>query len=140
MDISAPQKLKWEDKYSVGVLEIDDQHKRMFAVINELLDAIDTGTTEEHLENIINSLVKYKIFHFATEENYFKKFNYEFTEEHTNKHREFNDKLAILQKKYPKYTVEFAFELIDFLEDWLINHLMVQDQKYKECFHSHGLK
>jgi hemerythrin len=133
-------KLVWEDKYSVGVVEIDNQHKRMFAVINELLDAINTGTTADHLGNIIESLVKYKIFHFETEEKYFRDFNYEEAEAHTAKHHEFNQKLTTLKEKHPEYTVEFAFELVDFLEDWLIDHLMVVDQKYKKCFAEHGLK
>jgi len=78
--------LEWEDKYSVGVVEIDDQHKRMFATINELLDSINNGTTEEHIGNIIESLVKYKIFHFETEEKYFKEFNYDGAEEHISRH------------------------------------------------------
>lgn len=134
------KKLEWNEKYSVGVVELDDQHKRMFATINELLESIDSGTTNEHIGSIIDSLVKYKIFHFATEEKYFKEFNYEGAEEHIVKHREFNDKLAVLVKKFPTPSVEFAFELIDFLEDWLLDHLLDTDQKYKECFHSHGLK
>lgn len=134
------KKLEWEQKYSVGVEELDNQHKLMFVTINELLDAINENKTEEHLGHIIESLVKYKTFHFATEEKYFKQFNYEESEEHILKHREFNEKLTALKEKYPSYTVEFAFELVDFLEDWLINHLMVEDQKYKECFTLNGLK
>ncbi len=124
----------------MGVVEIDNQHKRMFAVINELLDAINTSTTSEHLGHIIESLVKYKIFHFETEEKYFRDFNYERAAEHIQKHHEFNTKLTELKGKYPEPTIEFAFDLVDFLEDWLINHLMVVDQKYKKCFAEHGLK
>ncbi|MCX6793099.1 MAG: bacteriohemerythrin [Candidatus Falkowbacteria bacterium] len=136
----ATNKLEWEEIYSVGVEELDNQHKRMFVVINELLEAINTNTPKDHLGNIIESLVKYKIFHFSTEEKYFKEFNYDGAEEHIKKHQEFNDKLTALKEKYSDYSIEFAFELVDFLEDWLINHLLVVDQKYKECFSSHGLK
>ena len=133
------KKLEWDEKYSVGVKEIDDQHKRMFVVINELLDLISANTPEENLGIVIDGLIKYKIFHFSTEEKYFKEFNYDGAEEHIQKHKEFNDKLALMKKKYPTYTIEFAFELVDFLEDWLTDHLMVMDQKYKKCFHEHGL-
>ncbi len=112
----------------------------MFEVINELLDAINANNTEEHLGNIIESLIKYKMFHFTTEEKYFNDFNYEGKEDHIARHKEFNDKLIMMRAKYPTYSVEFAFELVDFLENWLINHLMVTDQKYVKCFHEHGLK
>ena len=134
------QKLLWENKYSVGVEEIDNQHKFMFTVINDLLDAIDTNSTNEHLAKIIESLVKYKIFHFETEEKYFKEFNFDGAEEHIAKHHEFNTKLSDLKEKYPEYNIEFAFALVDFLEDWLIDHLMVVDQQYVKCFKEHGLK
>jgi hemerythrin-like metal-binding protein len=134
------KKLEWDEKYSVGVEEIDNQHKKMFATINELLDAIEKRSTNEQLEHIIESLVQYKKFHFETEEKYFKEFNYDGAEDHINKHKDFNDKLISLREKYPDYSVEFAFELVDFLEDWLINHLMIIDQKYVKCFHEHGLK
>ena len=134
------KKLEWEERYSVGVEEIDNQHKHMFETINKLLDLISTNTPEENLGSVIDGLIKYKIFHFQTEEKYFKEFNYEGAEEHIQKHREFNDKLLALKAKYSNYTIEFAFELIDFLEDWLINHLLVVDHKYIKCFHEHGLK
>ena len=134
------KKLEWEDKYSVGVVEIDNQHKRMFAVINELLDSISNNDPEEHLTSIIEGLLQYKKFHFATEEKYFKEFNYEGTAEHVAKHLEFGKRLDDLKQKYPSNTIEFAFALADFLEDWLIDHLLVMDQKYKQCFKEHGLK
>ena len=134
------KKIEWEEKYSVGVEEIDNQHKKMFAAINELLDSLEASNTNEHIENIIKSLVEYKMFHFATEEKYFKEFNYDGAEDHIAKHHEFNEKLKALQEKYPVYEPAFAYELIDFLEDWLIDHLMVVDQQYVKCFHDHGLK
>ncbi|MCX6712073.1 MAG: bacteriohemerythrin [Candidatus Vogelbacteria bacterium] len=140
MAISDTKKLDWDDKYSVGVEEIDKQHKQMFVTINELLDIIHANKPIEHLQSVIDGLVAYKVFHFATEERYFKEFNYEETEDHMAKHREFNERLTALQAKYPTFSLEFAFELIDFLEDWLVDHLMTVDQKYVKCFHDHGLK
>ena len=75
-----------------------------------------------------------------TEEKYFKEFNYAGADEHIAKHKEFSENLAILQKKHEGDTLAFAFALVDFLEDWLINHLMTVDQQYKQCFKEHGLK
>lgn len=134
------KKLKWEDKYAVGVAEIDHQHKFMFAAINQLLDILSSQTKTENLKAVVKSIIEYKTAHFATEEKYFKKFNYSGAKEHIAKHREFNEKLTELQKKHPEYSIEFAFDLVDFLEDWLIDHLMIMDQKYRECFSSNGLK
>ena len=48
------KELIWDDKYSVGVKEIDDQHKNLFVVINELFRSIDSGITEEVIKKIIS--------------------------------------------------------------------------------------
>ena len=133
-------KLVWEDKYSVGVEEIDLQHKQLFAIINELLEAINIGVTEEKIKLIITSLVNYKKNHFATEENYFKKFNYEGAGAHIKEHEIFSAEIGELQNKYPQDLITFAFKLADYIEDWLIRHLMNEDQKYVKCFQEHGLK
>lgn len=138
MDIR--KKLEWDNKYSVGVEEIDNQHKLMFKTINELIDAVGTTPTKENIAAIIVQLVQYKKFHFATEEKYFIEFNYEKTAEHVAKHKLFNTRLDEIQKKCGDDIFELAFELVDFLEDWLIEHLMTADQEYKECFKAHGLK
>ena len=117
-------KLIWEEKYSVGVKLIDNQHKQMFDTINELIDLLYSVPTADQVSKIINDLVAYKKHHFKTEEDLFDKYHYEFKEEHIAKHREFTQKLDILVSQNKGETVLLAFGLIDFLEDWLINHLM----------------
>ena len=134
------KKLEWEEMYSVGVEEIDSQHKMMFKTINELVDVINTTPTNEKLQAIINQLVQYKKFHFATEEKYFVEFAYEKKDEHIAKHNEFNQKLTELEQKLGNNTLELAYELVDFLEDWLIGHLLTIDHEYIPCFKEHGLK
>jgi len=136
----ARAKLVWEPEYSVEVEEIDNQHKKLFVVINELIDVLDMNITDADLSKIIGELIEYKINHFATEEKYFKEFNYEGTIDHVAKHKIFNDKVEELQNKFKGDTLGFAFALVDFLEDWLISHLMTTDQQYKKCFKEHGLK
>lgn len=138
--MGTPKKLEWEEKYSVGVKLIDDQHKMMFGIINDLFEAINTAPTKEKLHGIIDQLVQYKRFHFATEERYFHEFNYEKTEDHIAKHNTFNERLNEIKTKYEDDSLPLAFELVDFLEDWLLNHLQTADQEYKECFKAHGLK
>lgn len=139
MNLKKP-KLEWEEKYSVGVSVIDSQHQMMFGIINELIEAIDTRTNEERLDKIIASIVQYKDLHFQTEEKYFKEFNYPEAPAHIAEHEGFKKKIAELKEKCSADKNEFAFQLVDFLEDWLIDHLMNVDQKYKACFTAHGLK
>lgn len=132
-------RLEWKDEFSVGVVEIDNQHKKMVEIINYLVDIIGRTPDEEEVKRIIGDIVKYKAEHFATEEKYFHQFNYEGTVEHEQRHREFNEQITLLQAKNEGDAIGFAFELVEFLEDWLIGHLLTMDKKYTQCFHEHGL-
>ena len=133
------KKLEWEEKYSVGVKLIDNQHRQMFDTINLLLGLLGGTPTKEEINEIISRLIEYKKIHFSTEEGYFKEFNYENAEDHTNKHREFNTSLEKLLSDNKNDLMALAFSLVDFLENWLISHLMYEDQKYVSCFRDHGL-
>jgi hemerythrin len=136
----AKSKLVWDDKYSVQVEQIDLQHKKMFDTINYLIDVVSISPKKEQLDTIIAGLVEYKKLHFATEEKYFEEFHYDGAEEHKIKHAQFSEHLDKIVKDSNGDSVILAFSLIDFLEDWLITHLMNDDQKYISCFKEHGLK
>jgi hemerythrin len=135
-----PHDFKWKKEYSVQVEEIDNQHKKLVEMIFELFTAINNQSTKEELGSILDNLIKYAGYHFSTEEKYFKKFNYENTTEHIEEHIKFAEKMIGLQKQYKNKEIEISFELIDFLEDWLLDHLITADQKYVECFKDNGLK
>ncbi len=132
--------LEWREEYSVGVRLIDEQHQNMFRMINDLVGSINAVPTTEQIAPILAGLVEYKQKHFATEEGYFRQFNFEGAEEHIAEHRKFNETLEQLKKKNEGDMIGLAFELVDFLEDWLINHLLNTDRKYIECFHANGLR
>jgi len=140
MSITESQKIVWEDEYSVGVKLIDDQHKMFFSIINELVEAINNKIDKETITGILEQLVQYKKFHFATEERYFKEFNYENTDDHMARHREFNAHLKKIKEKNDGDMLTLSFDLVDFIEDWFVKHILNIDQQYKECFRSHGLK
>lgn len=133
-------KLEWEDMYSVDVEQIDNQHKRLFEIINELAELLNINASKTDLNAIIDKLMEYKKFHFATEEKYFKDFDYEKTDEHISSHRSFDNKIKEIKVRCGDDFYLLGYELIDFLEDWLIGHLMTADQEYKACFKAHGLK
>jgi hemerythrin len=135
-----PTDFTWKEEYSVKVQEIDRQHKQIVRLIRELFDSINKGATKKILGDILDKLVKYSGFHFATEEKYFDLFNYEDKEHHVQEHRKFTEKVLDFQKKYLNHEIEISFELIDFLEDWLLDHIIEADQKYIKCFTEHGLK
>ncbi len=134
------KKLEWTPELSVNVQVLDNQHRYLIDIINKLIASLGQKQSKEVLSSVIGDLVLYKKTHFATEEKYFAEFNFEGTTEHIAAHRYFTEHLGELQKQYADDTVAFGFALVDFLEDWLIEHLMTMDRQYVKCFNEHGLK
>lgn len=134
------QKFVFEERYRLGITVIDEQHKVLFKILNDLNNVLSSTPSVETIDKIIDELIKYKTFHFQTEEGYFKEFNYEKADVHIIQHSQFRKKINVLRDKCSGDSIAFAFELMDFLEDWLIGHLMTADQEYVVYFRAHGLK
>lgn len=132
--------INWEPSMSVGVEEIDKQHKKLLDLINDLNESIKTGKTEEQLKDILKALKDFAITHFATEEKYFDKFNFKDAAKHKEEHQNFFKALDDFFEKHEQKGDVISFELVEFLIHWLETHLKDMDQKYVECFKANGLK
>ena len=132
--------ITWTDKYSVGVDEIDNQHKGLVKLINKLFDAMSDGNANNILSGIINDLTRYTQVHFATEEKYFAAFTYPESEVHIEEHQQFVNTVVKFKTQFEEGNIVLSFEVFKFLKSWLINHIQGSDKKYSECFIANGLK
>ena len=131
--------VQWTDDLSVGVKEIDEQHQIFLEILNDLCDTSCVLHSAPEITSILRQLSTYASFHFATEEKYFDKFGYELATEHKEEHKKMLAKVAEFNKRFETEGDAILTELLDFIEDWLIDHLSVQDKKYTKCFNEHGL-
>jgi len=131
--------IKWDDSYSVGIEEIDNQHKKIIKIINQVLEIIEEESLDDNLKTIIKELIDYSNYHFKFEEDYFEKFNYEDKDSHLEKHGEFRAQLMKISQEFQDDKMEAAYQIIDFLENWLIDHINGTDKRYIECFQENGL-
>lgn len=131
--------IKWIEEYSVGVKKIDDQHKALVKLLNDLFDAMSVGKANDVLGEIINKMANYAQLHFSTEEKYFDDFDYEFSEEHKNEHRKFIEEVAGFKKGFDAGNIVLSMEVFQFLKNWLTRHILVSDHKYVRYFKEHGL-
>ena len=86
--------LTWNDSYSVNVKEIDQQHKKLFDMLNSLLEAMKEGKGKEIVGTIIKDMQSYTVIHFGTEERYMQKFEYPDYPKHKSEHEKFISKLS----------------------------------------------
>jgi hemerythrin-like metal-binding protein len=133
---------KWSNVYETGFARIDTQHKVILKILNELYEVVLINKQDEKLTDILHELVQYTIYHFDEEEKLFSKYGYiEIEEEeHKRAHEDFVRKITDFKNRLDKNTRLLTVELIDFLKDWLIDHILVEDQKYAEYFKKKGIQ
>lgn len=132
--------IEWNNDMSVNVVEIDNQHKKLVSMINELNDAMAKGKGKEAIGKIINGLVSYATTHFATEEKYFDMFKYPGSLSHKKEHADFVKKVGEFQDGFNKGSLALTIEVMRFLKDWLTHHILGSDKKYGPFFNEKGLR
>lgn len=132
--------LDWKSEYSVGITSIDEQHKKLFQFINELHDAMKAGKSKEVLSKIINDLVDYTKYHFAQEEAFFNKYKYPEYLQHQKEHQGFTEKIFEFKNSYNLTSGIVSIEVMNFLKNWLINHVLGTDKKYTSFLNAKGVK
>lgn len=129
----------WDESLSVNVKEIDTQHQKLIDLINELHDAMKSGKGKDVMQEILNGLADYTVYHFTTEENHFAEFHYEKAIEHKAEHKNFVEKVTDFKKKFEAGEVGLTIEIMHFLRDWTVEHIKGTDKKFTKCFNEHGL-
>lgn len=132
--------VEWTDNLSVGIQEIDEQHKVLINLINRLFDqTIVHQAPASVTEEILQELVEYTLVHFAVEESLFRIFDYPGIETHMAIHAGLKTQVLELQKKV-KAGQEVNTDLLMFLKKWLTNHILQEDQRYAPFLISQGVK
>jgi hemerythrin len=130
----------WRDEYSVGIQKIDEQHKMLFNLVNDLHNAMIDGTGKDHLGTTLNKLLVYTELHFKMEENYMEATHYPGYLTHKKEHDAFKAKTLELQQEFRSGSVGLTISTMNFLRDWLTDHILGTDQKYSAYFVSKGIK
>ena len=131
---------EWNDKFLVGVTEIDQQHQKLVALINTLHDAMKSGKTKDVLGQLFTELVDYTVYHFATEERLMTQFHYPDFEKHRREHVALTQKAQSLQADYRAGRMAISFEVYEFLYDWLAHHIQGNDQKVGAFLRTQGVR
>lgn len=131
---------QWHAEYNTGVAKIDTQHKGFFKMLNEIYQALQNGNDKDALTRLLTGIVDYADVHFSTEEELFDKYSYPKAMEHKTSHDKFREQAKDLNKSLVDGLTTVNFELLDFLDDWIVNHITNEDQLYKPFFEEKGVK
>jgi len=121
--------LVWDNILSVGIEEIDEDHRRLVNLFNILNHSVTEGDAPDYLEAVLEELISCTVWHFSHEERLMLKYGYEGIEEHKMEHRELIKSAKELQQKVLQAGKLVANEDIEFLEHWLTEHILTADMK-----------
>ena len=138
--LAAKHFVQWKDEYSVGIDSIDQQHKRLLTLINQLQTAIDYSTGEEFQREALDELVDYTKTHFTYEEGLMEQNQYPDFEPHKAQHAKMIKKVEEVLSEYQKDQDTAMTNAVEFLKGWLINHINGTDKEYSSFLIEKGVK
>lgn len=126
--------------HTVGVAALDEQHAHLIELISRCSTLIKSNRKREEIIPMIDQLFTYAKEHFALEEKYMDQVNYSETEIHKKEHRKFINIVKEFDEQYRAGEDVNLKDIMIFLMDWVINHILRTDQKYTEPFNSAGIR
>ncbi len=121
---------QWNESYSVGIDEMDREHQKLFSLINDLYDALKIGGSKTIMEKVFDDLFQYARVHFSDEEELMKKYDYPALAEQQTQHGSFVKKINNELIRFKNGSLLVGVEMMNFLNDWLVNHIQLFDKKY----------
>ena len=136
------QEILWNDNLSVHVKEIDDQHKELIKMINRLGEAVKDGSWPKKivtLSDVLLEMIDYLDYHFSTEEKYMIAYNYPEYQAHREEHQRFVREVTTFAEAFHNGKTGLSNDILLFLKDWYLNHIMNTDAKCGAFLSARGL-
>jgi hemerythrin-like metal-binding protein len=118
--------IAWDDRYAIGIAAIDEQHRALFQLINQVHDA----PTREVSVQVLASLVGYIKDHFALEERMMASAGYAGLAEHRAEHHRFTLAVLSAHDDYLDGRAVLTERLLPLMRDWLRDHVLTVDRAY----------
>ena len=127
--------IQWTPAMSVGLRELDDDHKLLIDVINRLEASTENGGKREVARNCLMSLRRYAEFHFAREEKVMTACEFPGIGVQKQEHRDFIERIREVTGRFDADPEDSArvvnTELLDYLKNWLSHHILIEDMAYR---------
>lgn len=138
--------IKWNEKFSCGIEVFDNQHKKLFEIIEELFQEVLKQKESQQdnydiINNIIDELKTYTLEHFKGEEEKMREYGYPDLLFHRIEHKNFIEKVQDLTKKdIDSDQIGITLEIVDFIATWIENHIMKTDMQYSQFLRAQGMQ
>ena len=132
--------IAWNDRLSVHVPTIDNEHRELIDILNQLYDAIRAGAARPILSKVLDRLTDYTQFHFTHEESLFTQSDYPDIEPHRLEHANAAAWLNEIRRKYDEgVSAGLSLDVVTYLKDWLFDHILGSDRQYIPYLQAAGI-
>ena len=119
---------EWNNDYSIGIDEIDSQHKRFLSLLQETYSFKQRGTDNSRLKTLVQELEKYLVFHTKSEEMLMILYDYPKQELQKEEHKKVITKVREKIKNLPENPEDLT-DLLIYLMKWFVNHTTYLDKE-----------
>jgi hemerythrin len=133
------ERIIWDSGFSVGIPALDEQHKRLVGMINTMIQAHDAGVDSEVVSEVLDEMTRYAAEHFASEEALMQEHGFPCFDEHKEKHVSFRRDVAQLCFDATTGKTAVPEDILRFLRDWLVDHILYCDMRYAQFLGQAGI-
>jgi len=126
------EKIIWSDDLSIGNTDIDIVHKDWVNIYNDLIEYNESKGNRVAFAMILTKMTEYSLMHFKKEEEYMQKLNYPDLSGHKRLHKDYSYKVAMYNIDLLGVNPPSINEIISFIDNWLIDHILKIDKKYED--------
>jgi len=134
---------KWKDRYNLNIEQIDNQHRKLFEIGERAYSLAILNDSYDHYDEImtvLNELLDYAEYHFKYEENLLESYNYDGLGQQKQEHGFYINRInSITSRDIDENQKQTIIEIVDFLSEWISNHILFSDRKYAIYFQEKGI-
>lgn len=130
----------WNESYSVRVRQMDEQHEKLFEIINGLAEAMSIGKGDEVLRDTVEQLAVYTRTHFLQEEVLMRQTEYPGLAAHRQEHRKLMEDVEQYKRALEEGRSASPISLLNFVRQWLVHHIRESDRAYSDHLNAAGVQ
>jgi hemerythrin-like metal-binding protein len=135
----ATETFRWTQAYSVNISVLDQQHRSLFDVVNQLDQTLRMGRGNAALNPILDRLLEYATVHFAAEESLMKQHDFPGLPTHHTQHEMFRRQITEYLRDHKAGKPGVPVALLFYLQAWLKDHLVKTDKQYSAYLNARGV-
>lgn len=125
--------ITWDDSWSIGIPEIDKEHKLLVKLIQKLFGALISAQATDYIREIFHELIDYTRYHFTNEENIMQEYGYPNLSDHKCNHQDLIKQVLNVSDRIltEGESEQLGDDIYEFLKQWLTNHIINEDLKFR---------